>query len=387
VDEESLEMIEAEGVEKFLADIRERLVTKRYRPCPVRRVYISKFDGKKRPLGIPSVRDRVVQMATKLVLEPIFEADFLECSYGFRPRRSAHQALGVLLKRINEGRWWVVDADIEAFFDSIAQGRLLQLVEQRVSDRRVVKLLRQWLKAGVMEEGEVRTTILGTPQGGVISPLLANVYLHELDRIWEQRCKRWGELVRYADDLIIVCSNEGKAKESHRQLKLMVKQLGLELNERKTRVVDSRRQGFDFLGFHHRGIRSWSGGRTSVQRWPSVKAMTVIRSKVKAVSNRSMISKSVPEIVAFLNPILRGWWQYFRWGRSGRKAAQLRYYVHERLALFDSYKRQCRGRRWHAHNQLWFNRLGVYPLTGAGKLCMKFSRSSHADGESDRKAV
>ena len=145
VDEESLEMIEAEGVEKFLADIRERLVTKRYRPCPVRRVYISKFDGKKRPLGIPSVRDRVVQMATKLVLEPIFEADFLECSYGFRPRRSAHQALGVLLKRINEGRRWVVDADIEAFFDSIAQGRLLQLVEQRVSDRRVVKLLRQWL--------------------------------------------------------------------------------------------------------------------------------------------------------------------------------------------------------------------------------------------------
>jgi Group II intron, maturase-specific domain/Reverse transcriptase (RNA-dependent DNA polymerase) len=123
--------------------------------------------------------------------------------------------------------------------------------------------------------------------------------------------------VRYADDLIIVCSNEEKAKESHRRLKLMVKQLGLELKERKTRVVDSRRQGFDFLGFHHRGIRLWRGGRISVQRWPSVKAMTVIRSKVKAVSNRSMISKSMPEIVAFLNPILRGWWQYFRWGRSG----------------------------------------------------------------------
>lgn len=367
VDKESLETIETEGVEKFLADIRERLITRRYRPCPVRRVYIAKTDGKKRPLGIPTVRDRVVQMATKLVLEPIFEADFLECSYGFRPRRSAHQALSAIIKRINGGGRWVVDADIQAFFDNIDHGRLLQLVERRVSDRRVVKLLRQWLKAGVMEEGKVRTTILGTPQGGVISPLLANLYLHELDRIWQQRCKSWGELVRYADDLIIVCSTELKAGESLGRLKLILKQLGLELNENKTWVVDSRSKGFDFLGFHNRGVQSWRSRRISVQRWPSVKAMKVIRSKVKAVTNRSMSSKSVQDVVVFLNPILRGWWQYFRWGSSGRKAAQLRYYVHERLALFDSYKRQCRGRRWHAHKQDWFNGLGVYTLVGAGR--------------------
>jgi group II intron reverse transcriptase/maturase len=167
-------------------------------------------------------------MATKLVLEPIFEADFIDCSYGFRPRRSAHQALQAILKKINAGRWWVVDADIRAFFDSIDHARLLELVQRRVSDRRVVKLVRQWLRAGVMEEGKVRTTILGTPQGGVISPLMANVYLHELDKIWQQRCKGLGEVVRYADDLVIVCPSEAAANESYRRLKLILEHLGLE---------------------------------------------------------------------------------------------------------------------------------------------------------------
>jgi len=366
VDKESLERIEAEGVEKFLADIRQQLMTRRYRACPVRRVYIAKTDGKQRPLGIPTVRERVVQMATKLVLEPIFEADFIDCSYGFRPRRSAHQALQAILKKINAGRWWVVDADIRAFFDSIDHARLLELVQRRVSDRRVVKLVRQWLRAGVMEEGKVRTTILGTPQGGVISPLMANVYLHELDKIWQQRCKGLGEVVRYADDLVIVCPSEAAANESYRRLKLILEHLGLEVHAEKTRVVDASREGFDFLGFHHRAVPSWRSGKISLQRWPSAKAMKVMRAKVRAVTDRRMTWQSLERTVTFLNPILRGWWQYFRWGSSARKATQLRYYIHQRLALFDSYKRRHVGCRWQVHSQAWFNQLGLYPLTGAG---------------------
>jgi RNA-directed DNA polymerase len=281
VDRITLAAIEQRGVESFLTDLGAALRDGTYRPQPVLRRYIPKADGRQRPLGIPIIRDRVAQMATKLVLEPIFEADFRASSFGFRPRRSATQALEVLRVHGARGGNHGLDADIRDYFGSIDQSRLLGLIERRISDRRVLRLLRQWLTAGVMEAEQWTATHGGTPQGGVISPLLANIYRHVLDRIWEDRCAPLGMLVRYADDFVVMCSTKAAVEEARRRVGLVRAQLGLELHPEKTRLVDLSwgHEGFDFLGCHRRKRLSgpiWERTRKHVyflHRWPSSRAM------------------------------------------------------------------------------------------------------------------
>jgi RNA-directed DNA polymerase len=322
-DGESIQAIEQRGAGEFLAEIQAVLQAGRYRPSPVKRRYIPKADGKQRPLGIPTVRDRVVQMAAKLVIEPIFEADFHECSYGFRPKRSATQALEAIRVAGNQGYNFVVDADIQGYFDNIQRETLMELVKERVSDRRVQKLIRQWLEAGVMEDGTVRETLAGTPQGGVISPLLANIYLNKLDRIWAARCGQLGILVRYADDLVAMCRTESACREALRRIRLVMDRLGLTLHPVKTRMVDLRRgkQSFVFLGCTIRKKRSIQRNprRHFVQRWPSPKATKKMRDRVRELTSKRQSGKDVKQIIAELTPVLRGWGNYFRTGNADRK--------------------------------------------------------------------
>jgi len=374
VDKQTLAVIEAEGVAKFLEEIKAALDAGRYRPSPVRRRYIPKGDGKQRPLGIPTVRDRVVQMAVKLVIEPIFEADFLATSHGFRPKRGATQALESIREAGNRGHNFVVDADIKAYFDSINQERLMQMVGERISDRRVLKLIRKWLKAGVMEEnGELKATLAGTPQGGVISPLLSNIYLHHLDRTWEQTCKQLGQLVRYADDFVVMCKTESQAKEAHRRIGEILKGLGLTLHPEKTREVNLSRgkEGFVFLGCTVRKRRSIQRNPRChfVQRWPSPKAMKRIRERVHELTDaRRAGVKDVKELITALNPVLRGWGNYFRSGNADTKFNRVDGYVWQRLTRWQ--RRRCGQRRGFCYED-WpaerYHRMGLHRLQGAVK--------------------
>src|ERR1700674_1052539 len=331
IDAETIQVIEQRGPEEFLAEIQAALRAGRYRPLPVKRRYIPKADGKQRPLGIPTVKDRVVQMAAKLVIEPIFEADFQPSSYGFRPKKSATQALEAIREAGNRGMNFVVDADIQGYFDNIQRETLMELVKERISDRRVLKLIRQWLETGVMEDGTVREALAATPQDGVISPLLANIDLNKLDRIWAARCGQLGMLIRYADDFVAMCATESRAREALRRIGLVMDRLGLTLHPAKTRLVDLSRgkESFVFLGCTIRKRRSIQRNPRwhFMQRWPSPKATKKLRDRVRELTSKRQSGKEVKQIIAELTPVIRGWGNYFRTGNADREFNKMDYFV------------------------------------------------------------
>jgi len=381
VDGTNFEDIEQKtGIDKFLLELAQDLKDKTYHPSPVRRVMIPKADGSLRPLGIPTIRDRVAQMAVKLVIEPIFEADFCPNSYGFRPKKSAHDAVDEIANALHQGYTNVIDADLSKYFDSIPHAELLAVVAERIVDSAILHVIKLWLKAPVIGEDEDGTrknvgggkaNSRGTPQGGVISPLLSNCYLHLLDRIWEKhqlRCKLKARIVRYADDFVVLCA--GKVDAPMNTVRHVLDRLGLTLNETKTRIVDARQESFNFLGFAIRVSKSWQTGKSFTHICPAPKSFAKIKDRITQLTARERTPIPLEDIVGSMNATLRGWANYFHYRNSSKVLDKVRNHAEQRLRthLMKRHKVKDRGTGISRfQSQQLYTKYGLYKVpTTAG---------------------
>lgn len=346
IDRQTVKDIEAIGVDKILEELQIKLMEGTYNPPPVRHVEIPKGKDATRPLGIPTVKDRIVQTAMKIVIEPIFDADFLDCSYGFRPKRNQHQALEVIRKACNNKGNYVLDADIKSYFNNINHDKLMFLLEQRVSDRRVLKMIRKWLEAGVMIKGDLVESEIGSPQGSSISPLLSNLYLNYMDQVWEKHYKHLGVLVRFADDFVIICKNKKSVDHSYYVVQEIMRRLCLELNAEKSKVLNlwGGKEGFEFLGYHHRKTKQITKlGREyyAIERWISKKKHNKIKDVIRDITSKATTYKDIETMIKTLNLKIVGWRNYYGLS-STRVLMKIDNFITHRLILWYNMKRKRR---------------------------------------------